>query len=135
MDSLAVTYAGELARWGVETTIVSPGVYTTGTSHFANAGHPADEARASEYAEGPYRDMPDLIAKGHEMMEPPGSDVGDVARAILKVIETPFGKRPFRVTIDPADAGAEVINMMGDHVRAELLRLIGLADLLKPHPG
>ncbi len=108
MDSLAVTYAGELARWGVETTIVSPGVYTTGTSHFANAGHPADETRASEYAEGPYRDMPDLIAKGHETMEPPGSDVGDVARAILKVIETPFGKRPFRITIDPADAGAEL---------------------------
>ncbi len=35
--------------------------------------------------------------------------------------------------IDPADAGAEVINLMGDRVRAELLRRIGLDDLLKPH--
>lgn len=31
MDSLAVSYAGELARWGIETTIVVPGAFTTGT--------------------------------------------------------------------------------------------------------
>jgi hypothetical protein len=35
MDALAVTYADELARWGVETTIVVPGSFTTGTNHFA----------------------------------------------------------------------------------------------------
>ena len=133
MDSLAVTYAGELTRWGIETTIVVPGVYTAGTSHFANAGHPGDEARAAEYANGPYKNMPELVDKGHEVMEPASSDVGDVARAIAKVVDTPMGKRPFRVTIDPADAGAEVINMMGDRVRAELFRRIGLEDLLKPH--
>jgi hypothetical protein len=66
-------------------------------------------------------------------MAPAGSDVADVVRAIAKVVETPFGKRPFRVTIDRANAGAEVINMMGDRVRAELFRRIGMEDLLKPH--
>ncbi len=133
MDSLAVTYAGELTRWGIETTIVVPGVYTSGTNHFATASHPGDEKRAAEYADGPYKDMPELVDKGHEVMEPAGSDIADVARAIAKVVDTPFGKRPFRVTIDPADAGAEVINMMGDRVRAELFRRIGLEDALKPH--
>lgn len=133
MDSLAVTYAGELARWGIETTIVVPGVYTSGTSHFATADHPGDKARAAEYADGPYKDMPELVNKGHEVMEPAGSDVADVVRAIAKVVDTPFGKRPFRVTVDPADAGAEVINMMGDRVRVELFRRIGMEDLLKPH--
>ncbi len=29
--------------------------------------------------------------------------------------------------------GAEVINMMGDRVRVELFRRIGMEDLLKPH--
>jgi NAD(P)-dependent dehydrogenase (short-subunit alcohol dehydrogenase family) len=53
MDSLAVTYAGELTRWGIETTIVVPGVYTTGTNHFPTADHPADESRAIEYAYRP----------------------------------------------------------------------------------
>jgi len=46
MDSLAVSYAGELARWGVETSIVVPGAFTKGTEHFAHAGAPADEAVA-----------------------------------------------------------------------------------------
>ncbi len=133
MDSLAVTYAGELTRWGIETTIVVPGVYTTGTNHFPTADHPGDKARAAEYANGPYKDMPGLVHKGHDVMVPAGSDVADVARAIAKVVDTPFGKRPFRVTIDPADAGAEVINMMADRVRVELFRRIGMEDLLKPH--
>ena len=133
MDSLAVTYAGELARWGIETTIVVPGVCTTGTNHFPTADHPGDKARAAEYADGPYKGMPELVHKGHGVMAPAGSDVADVACAIAKVVDTPFGKRPFRVTIDPADAGAEVINMMGDRVRVELFRRIGMEDLLKPH--
>ena len=133
LDSLAVTYAGELTRWGIETTIVVPGVYTTGTNHFPTADHPGDGARAAEYASGPYSNMPELVHKGHDVMAPAGSDVGDVARAIAKVVDTPFGKRPFRITIDPADAGAEVINMMGDRVRVELFRRIGMEDLLKPY--
>jgi hypothetical protein len=77
--------------------------------------------------------MPELIHKGHQVMAPANSDVADVARAIARVVDTPFGKCPFRVTIDPADAGAKVINMMGDRVRAELFRRIGMEDLLKPH--
>ncbi len=32
MDSLAVSYSGELARWGVETSIVVPGVFTKDSS-------------------------------------------------------------------------------------------------------
>jgi len=35
---LAVSYAAELARFGVDTTIVVPGAFTTGTNHYANAG-------------------------------------------------------------------------------------------------
>jgi NAD(P)-dependent dehydrogenase (short-subunit alcohol dehydrogenase family) len=32
MDSLAVSYAGELTRWGIETSIVVPGAFTRGTN-------------------------------------------------------------------------------------------------------
>ena len=41
-------------------------------------------------------------------------------------------KRSFRVHIDPSQDGAEVVNGVADRVRAELLRRIGLADLLHP---
>jgi hypothetical protein len=37
-----------------------------------------------------------------------------------------------RVHIDPTQDGAEVVNAVSDRVRAELLRRIGLADLLSP---
>ena len=46
MDALAVQYARELSRWGIETSIVVPGAFTKGTNHFAHSGRPADEARA-----------------------------------------------------------------------------------------
>lgn len=44
MDALAVSYAGELVRWGIETSIIVPGAFTSGTNHFARAGSPADQA-------------------------------------------------------------------------------------------
>ena len=54
MDALAVQYARELARWGIETSIIVPGAFTRGTNHFAHAGHPADASRPAEYEAGPY---------------------------------------------------------------------------------
>jgi hypothetical protein len=36
------------------------------------------------------------------------------------------------VHVDPAQDGAEVVNMVLDPVRVELLRRVGLADVLTP---
>jgi NADP-dependent 3-hydroxy acid dehydrogenase YdfG len=58
--------------------------------------------------------------------------VTSVADAIVKVIDMPFGKRPFRIHIDPAQDGCEVVNAVADRIRAEFLRRIGLGDLLVP---
>jgi NAD(P)-dependent dehydrogenase (short-subunit alcohol dehydrogenase family) len=131
MDALAISYAGELARWGVETSIIVPGSFTTGTNHFAHAGKPDDAACAAEYAQGPTRDVAEVALKNLAAIAPPDADPEDVARAIVKVVDTPFGKRPFRVHIDPASDGAEVVNAVADRVRAEFLRRIGLGDTLK----
>jgi NAD(P)-dependent dehydrogenase (short-subunit alcohol dehydrogenase family) len=132
MDALAVSYAGELARWGIETSIVVPGAFTKGTSHFAHAGSPADRERAAEYQTGPTRDLPEIASKGLANLEPPDADVAKVAEAIVQLVDAPFGTRPFRVHVDPSQDGAEIVNGVADRVRAELLRRIGLADILKP---
>jgi NAD(P)-dependent dehydrogenase (short-subunit alcohol dehydrogenase family) len=132
MDSLAVSYAGELARWGVETSIIVPGAFTKGTNHFLHAGAPADKARAQEYADGPTANIPDVALPGLAALEPPDADPATVAEAIVKVVAAPFGKRPFRVHIDPSQDGAEIVNAVADRVRAELLRRIGLEDVLRP---
>jgi NAD(P)-dependent dehydrogenase (short-subunit alcohol dehydrogenase family) len=132
MDALAVVYARELTRWGIETSIIVPGAFTAGTNHFANAGSPADKARAAEYEAGPYSHFAEDVLKGFSSIVPPDADVTAVAEAIAKVVDTPFGKRPFRVHVDPTQDGAEVVNMVSDRVRAELLRRIGLSDVLTP---
>ncbi|WP_165185288.1 SDR family oxidoreductase [Caulobacter soli] len=132
MDSLAVSYSTELARWGIETSIIVPGAFTKGTNHFAHSGKPADEARAAEYEDGPYAGVAKLALDGLAALEPADADAGEVAKAIAAVVDTPFGKRPFRVHIDPSRDGAEEVNGVADRVRAEMYRRIGLEDLLHP---
>lgn len=132
MDALAVGYAGELARWGIETSIIVPGAFTKGTNHFAHSGEPADTARAEEYAKGPTADFGEVAFKGLAALEPADADPQAVADAIVRVVGMPFGKRPFRVHIDPSQDGAEIVNGVADRVRAELLRRIGLEDILTP---
>lgn len=132
MDALAVSYAGELARWGIETSIIVPGAFTKGTNHFAHSGSPADAQRAEEYANGPTADFSEVAFKGLADLEPADADPQAVADAIVEVVDKPFGKRPFRVHIDPSEDGAEIVNGVADRVRAELLRRIGLEDILKP---
>ena len=47
------------------------------------------------------------IQKGLAAIEPPDADVAAVAAAIVKVVDMPFGKRPFRIHIDPAQDALE----------------------------
>ncbi|GLR61471.1 short-chain dehydrogenase/reductase [Rhizobium indigoferae] len=70
MDSLAVSYASELTRWGIETSIIVPGAFTKGTNHFAHSGSPDDTARAAEYNEGPYKGVPEQALQGLAALEP-----------------------------------------------------------------
>jgi NAD(P)-dependent dehydrogenase (short-subunit alcohol dehydrogenase family) len=132
MDAMAVIYARELTRWGIETSIVVPGAFTGGTNHFAHSGRPADKARVAEYEAGPYKGFADDVMTGVASIVPADADASAVAEAIVEIVDTPFGKRPFHVHIDPTQDGAEVVNMVSDRVRAELLRRIGLADVLTP---
>jgi NAD(P)-dependent dehydrogenase (short-subunit alcohol dehydrogenase family) len=132
MDSLAVTYARELSRWGIETSIIVPGAFTGGTNHFAHAGSPEDEARVAEYEAGPYKNFGNEIREAFAAIVPADADVSLVADAIVKVVTTEFGKRPFRVHIDPSQDGADVAFGVIDRVRTEMLHRVGLSDVLHP---
>ncbi|MCA6124388.1 SDR family oxidoreductase [Bradyrhizobium sp. WSM 1704] len=132
MDAMAVIYARELSRWGIETSIIVPGAFTGGTNHFAHSGHPADAARVAEYEAGPYAGFGKEIMQAFSAIVPADADPSSVADAIVKVVDTPFGKRPFRVHIDPTQDGAEVAFAVIDRVRNEMLHRVGFSDLLKP---
>lgn len=129
MDSPAVGDAAELARFGIDTSIVVPGSFTSGTNHFAHVGHAVDEPVAAAYEER-YAGLLDQVGARLAELSPPDADPAEVARAIVRVVDAPAGQRPFRVHVDPADDGAEVVNAVGGRVRTEFYRRIGLDDLL-----
>ncbi|MRT27820.1 SDR family NAD(P)-dependent oxidoreductase [Herbaspirillum sp. CAH-3] len=132
MDALAVQYARELTRWSIESSIIVPGAFTSGTNHFAHAGSPADQGVLAQYEQGPYAGFGEQIQQAFAAIVPPEADAGAVATAIVDVVGQPFGQRPFRVHIDPAQDGADVGFAVLDRLRAEMLQRVGMADLLRP---
>lgn len=103
-----------------------PGAFTGGTNHFAHSGRPADQARVAEYESGPYKNFGEEVMKGFAAIVPEDADVAAVGEAVVKIGDAPFGKRPFRVHVDPTQDGAEVVNGVLDRVRAEMLHRVGL---------
>ena len=55
----------------------------------------------AEYEAGPYKGFADDVLKGFSSIVPPDANVEGVADAIVKVVDAPFGQRPFRVRYDP----------------------------------
>ena len=132
MDAMAVVYARELTRWGIETSIIVPGAFTGGTNHFAHSGSPADRERVAEYEAGPYAGFGEQIQKAFAAIVPPEADASSVADTIVNVVDTPFGKRPFRVHVDLTQDGADVAFAVIDRVRNEMLHRVGFSDVLHP---
>ena len=128
-DAMAVSYAAELTRFGIETTIVVPGSFTTGTNHFATAGRADDDDVAVAYEER-YAGLMDQVSEKLAELAPDDADPAEVARQIVQVVDTPKGSRPFRVYIDPADDGAEEVFRLGDRIRETFYQRVGLTDLL-----
>jgi NAD(P)-dependent dehydrogenase (short-subunit alcohol dehydrogenase family) len=132
MDALAESYAAELIRFGIDTTIVVPGAFTSGTNHFAHAGRPDDVQREAAY-DDLYGQLRAGIDQRLAELVPPDADVQSVADEIARVIALPAQRRPFRTHIDPSKDGSEVVSAVADRIRAEFYHRVGIEDLLAPH--
>ncbi|MGP4002448.1 SDR family NAD(P)-dependent oxidoreductase [Streptomyces sp. 8N706] len=129
MDALAVSYAAEVLRFGIDTAIVVPGAFTSGTNHFAHAGAPADPGRAAAYEERYGALLAGLDERLAELI-PPDADAAQVADAVVRLVAMPAGTRPLRTHTDPSRDGSEVVSAVADRIRAEFFRRAGLDDLL-----
>ncbi len=129
MDALAESYAAELIRFGIDTTIVIPGAFTSGTNHFANAGTPSDTSRDADY-DPEYGELRRALLGRLAAIVPDDADVQNVADEIVRVVELPAGSRPFRTHIDPSRDGSEVVSAVADRIRAEFYIRVGIGDLL-----
>jgi NAD(P)-dependent dehydrogenase (short-subunit alcohol dehydrogenase family) len=129
MDALAVSYAAEVLPFGIDTAIVVPGAFTTGTNHFANAGAPADVRRAEAY-DRRHRPLMSDLGKRLAALIPSDADVTEVAEAVARLVAMQHGTRPLRTHIDPSRDGSEVVSAVADRIRADFFRRIGLDSLL-----
>jgi NAD(P)-dependent dehydrogenase (short-subunit alcohol dehydrogenase family) len=129
MDALAESYAAELIKFGIETVIVVPGAYPSGTNHFAHAEQPDDTSRAGDYDEI-YGQLRARMLTNLSEIFPDGRQVEEVADEIARVIGLSAGQRPLRTHIDPSRDGSEVVSIVYDRIRAEFYRRIGIGELL-----
>jgi NAD(P)-dependent dehydrogenase (short-subunit alcohol dehydrogenase family) len=133
MDSLAVSMSYEVARFGIETSIVVPGAFTHGTEHFPSAGKPKDAVRNAAYAR--YDGVMDQVGERLSALTPPESDPQAVADELVRIVGLPHGQRPFRAVIDFVGDGAREVLEVAEAVRIDFARRIGIADLLAPSNG
>ena len=101
------------------------------TTSLTQASRPTRRASRNT-KQAPMPGIAEKALKGLAALEPADADPAEVAREIVRVVDAPFGKRPFRAHVDPSQDGAEIVNGVADRMRREMYRNIGLEDLLSP---
>ncbi|PTB66765.1 NAD(P)-binding protein [Trichoderma citrinoviride] len=130
-DALAQSYAAELAPWGIETTIVLPGVFVKGTNHFIDAAKPELKDVEAEYESGPTKGMGEETMTGTARVVPQDAEPSLVADALADLSDVPRGKKPFRVSVDVVIDGGDVGAAVIDNNKVNAYRRMGLERYVK----
>lgn len=128
LEALSDEYRYELKGCGVDVTVVQPGAYPTELGSVEPDG--ADQERARGY--GPLAGALDGFHQraAATRANPDAPNPQEVADAIVKLVETPAGQRPARVSVD-ASNGPFVPRLNEAHAQAqrELLQAMGMGPL------
>jgi NADP-dependent 3-hydroxy acid dehydrogenase YdfG len=130
VEAIAESLRYELAPLGIDSVIVQPGGFQT--EIFQKVNNPTNLSVLSEYG----RTTEHLQNFGNAFNQMMSGEIPnkpqDVADAILKLILTPAGERPLRVTVDKMMNGlAESINEVQGKAQQGLLASFGLTELLQ----
>ena len=130
LDALAENTAYEISQFGVETTILMPGVYMDDTSHFDTAEFPADETVLKGYSRL-QKDYDHYEAGLRNLFRFGDAPIQSVADKIAEIVALPAGQRPLRTTIDYSDWLAEPGNGVREALTERAFRILGYSHLLK----
>ena len=129
LEGLIESYRYELQGSGVDMVLVEPGGFPTGIGSRMLMPGETEKDRIASY--GAMADMPEKMwGDFMEMLHSGnGPDPQIVADEVLAIIDTPAGKRPLRVVVDPFMGGEapQAINEMTDRIQAQLLHNMGMA--------
>lgn len=131
VEGLAETSRSELSTLGIETCIVEPGAYPT--NFIDGLMQSSDRSRDESY--GDMVHAPRNLVGSFEgaMSSSPSQNPQSVADAIVALVGTPSGERPFRTVVDSlgmADAVAPY-NEAAEQVTAGIYGAFGMAGLLE----
>ena len=128
VEALTESYRYELSQLGVDVVLVQPSAYPTGL--YSATQQPADAGRAREYGE--IATLPgafvQFLSGVFSSAEAPDSH--DVAKELVKLVETPAGQRPDRVIVG-AGYGADAVNVAVQPIQAQMISAIGFDGLTK----
>nr|WP_269147397.1 SDR family NAD(P)-dependent oxidoreductase [Herbaspirillum lusitanum] len=134
-DALAEIMGMEIRPFGIDSVILVPGAFTSGTEHFAELPAPAYPAITQQYGELAKR-IETLGDRLHAIDIANGGplDVSAVGLAAVEVLAMPPGRRPLRMFIDGQRKGTEAIEEISHEKQDSFLRKMGLEDLAFPAP-
>jgi NADP-dependent 3-hydroxy acid dehydrogenase YdfG len=128
VEALTESYRYELSQLGVDVVLVQPSAYPT--KLYTSLIQPADAGRAAEYGEvaalpGAFNQYIGGLFSGANAPNP-----HDVPEALVKLIATPYGKRPERLVVG-ASFGAAEVNAAVQPIQAGMIKAIGFEALTK----
>ncbi|MCG9876183.1 MAG: SDR family oxidoreductase [Leptospiraceae bacterium] len=130
LEAISESLYYELKPLGVDVSIIEPGPFST--ELIQKVLQPSNQVVATEYGVTA-KLMGSYYENYTQQMQDPNlpNKPQDVADHILKLVETPNGKRPLRVVVDKVTGGvAEVINETASKVQESILRDFGLSELI-----
>lgn len=131
LEAVVECYRTELSGFGIESCIIEPGAMPT--AFFDGMVAPGDRDREAQYGE--FAAVPAMAAAGlAEMLEAtPNQRPERIAEAVIVLLETPFGQKPFRTVVDHVGVGPQIEhynNVLHDVTRNVMISF-GIDDMLK----
>ncbi len=124
MEALGEAYHYELAGQGIESSIVEPGAYQTAV--FENFVIAADRGRTETY--GAANQIADKVGAA---LTSSAGNAQELADAVLRIVETPTGKRELRYRVSVSNLGIDEINALCANTQARMLGAFGLSDAIR----
>jgi NAD(P)-dependent dehydrogenase (short-subunit alcohol dehydrogenase family) len=129
IEALAEGWRYELASLGIDSVIVEPGAYpTTNFMAAAYAHSPQPSGKINEYS-----GLKDFVEGfGDQIQESvktgTANNPQNVADAVAKLVDMPYGSRPLRTVVDPMlETPLNALNRTTDEIEANMLRAFQLA--------
>lgn len=132
LEALADAYRYELSPFGIDSILVEPGIYRTPI--FDRLALPADQKRLAEYGgAAEYADRVLGVFKS-AVAAPDAPGAGEVAAALVRLIEMK-GPRPFRTVVSPPiQQLLEPYNAVADGLRPVVAQIFNVAELADAAP-